>query len=110
MESGIPSLHPNCHHQLVFAKFDLSIYYPLPYERTVWYYSKVNADLIRRAIDLFDWDKALRIDDMDKQVTIFSDTLMNIMQIFALNETIICGDRDPPRMNKEIKQLIEQKN
>ena len=70
----------------------------------------VNADLIRRAIDLFDWDKALRINDMDKQVAIFSNTLMNIMQIFAPNETIICDDRDPPRMNKEIKQLIEQKN
>ena len=110
MESGVPSLHPNCHHQLVFAKFDLSIYYPLPYERTVWYYNRVNADLIRRAIDLFDWDKALRINDMDKQVAIFSDTLMNIMQIFAPNETIICDDRDPPWMNKEIKQLIEQKN
>ena len=26
MESGVlPSLHPNCHHQLVFAKFNLSI-------------------------------------------------------------------------------------
>ena len=48
MESGVqPSLHPNFHHQLVFAKFDLSIYYPPPYERTVWYYNRVNADLIR---------------------------------------------------------------
>ena len=40
MESGVqPSLHPYCHHQLVFAKFDLSVYYPPPYERTVWYYN-----------------------------------------------------------------------
>ena len=36
MESGVqPSLHPNCHHQLVFAKFNLSVYYPTPDERTV---------------------------------------------------------------------------
>ena len=35
MESGIHlSLHSNCHHQIVFAKFDLSIFYPPPYERT----------------------------------------------------------------------------
>ena len=28
MESGVqPSLYPNCHHQLVFPKFNLSIYY-----------------------------------------------------------------------------------
>ena len=35
---------------------------------------------------------------------------MNIMQNFAPNETIICDDRDPPWMNKETEQLIEQKN
>ena len=35
---------------------------------------------------------------------------MNIMQNFVPNETIICDDRDPPWINKEIKQLLEQKN
>ena len=111
MESGVqPSLHPKCHHQLVLAKFNLSIYYPPPYERTVWYYNRGKADLIRRAIDPFDWDKALRFNDADKQVAIISDTLMNIMKNFVSNETIICDDRDPPWINKEIKQLIEQKN
>ena len=108
MESGVqPSLRPNCHHQLVFAKFDLSIYSPSPYETTVWYYNRANAYLIRRAINLFDWDKALRFNDVDKQVSVFSDTLMNLMQNFIPNETIICDDRDPPWINKEIKQLIE---
>ena len=97
MDSGVqPSLRPNCHHQLAFDKFNLSIYYPPPYERTVWYYNRANADLIWRAIDLFDWDKALCFNDVDKQVAIFSDTLMNIMQNFVPNETIVCEDRDPP--------------
>ena len=32
VESGVhPSLHPNCHHQIVFAKFNLQIYYTPPY-------------------------------------------------------------------------------
>ena len=36
MESGVlSSPHPNYHHQVVFAKFNLSILYPPPYERTV---------------------------------------------------------------------------
>ena len=52
-------------------------------------------DLIRRAINLLDWDKALRFNDVDKQVAIFSDILMNIMQNFVSNETIICDERDP---------------
>ena len=29
------SLHPNSHHQIVFAKFNLKVYYPPPYERHV---------------------------------------------------------------------------
>ena len=30
MESGVhSSLHPNCHHQITYAKFNLKIYYPL---------------------------------------------------------------------------------
>ena len=34
MESGVhSSLHPNCHHQITYAKFNLKIYYPPPYER-----------------------------------------------------------------------------
>ena len=31
-ESGVhPSLHPNCHHQIVNAKINLQIYFPSPY-------------------------------------------------------------------------------
>ena len=33
MESDVhPSLHPNCHHQIFYAKFKLKVYYPPPYE------------------------------------------------------------------------------
>ena len=36
MQSGIhSSLHSNCHHQIGFAKFNLPIFYPPPYERTI---------------------------------------------------------------------------
>ena len=36
MESGVhTSLHKNCHHQIIYAKFNLKIYYPPPYEREI---------------------------------------------------------------------------
>ena len=36
MESGVhSSLHPNCQHQIVFAKINLKIHYPPPYEREI---------------------------------------------------------------------------
>ena len=34
VESGVhSSLHANCHHRITFAKFNLKIHYPPPYER-----------------------------------------------------------------------------
>ena len=47
VESGVhSSLHPNCHHQIVFAKFNLQIYYPPPYPREIWHYKQANTELI----------------------------------------------------------------
>ena len=60
MESGVhSSLHPNCDHEVVFAKFNLSVLYQPPYERTVWFYEKANPELIQRAINEFDWIRAV---------------------------------------------------
>ena len=39
VESGTqPSLHPNCHHQIVYVIFNLKVIYPPPYTREVWHY------------------------------------------------------------------------
>ena len=36
MESGVhSSLHETCHHQIIYAKFNLKIYYPPPNEREI---------------------------------------------------------------------------
>ena len=98
MESGVySSLHPNCHHQVVFAKFNLSILYPPPYEKTVWFYEKANLELIRRAINEFDWIRALSNVSTDKEVVCyFTETLLNIIHNFILHERIVCDDRDLP--------------
>ena len=59
IESGFhPSLHPNCHHQLIYAKFNLQIYYSPQYYREVWHYNDANSELIRRRVDQFNWQKA----------------------------------------------------
>ena len=47
VNSGVhSSLYANCHHQTVFAKFDLKIYYPPPYQHEVWPYQETDAILI----------------------------------------------------------------
>ena len=58
IEFGVhPSVHPNCHHQLINAKFNLQIYYIPQYYKEVWHYSDANTELIRRAVDQFNWHK-----------------------------------------------------
>ena len=68
---GHHSLHQNCHHQIILAKFNLKVYYPPPYERTVFHYSQANVDHIQQAINLFDWENAFFNTDVDDQVFIF---------------------------------------
>ena len=95
MESGVySSLHSNCHHQVVFAKFKLSILYPSHYERTVSFYEKANPELIRRAINEFDWIRALSKVSIDKKVCYFTKTLFNIIHNFIPHERTVCDDRD----------------
>ena len=61
-ESGVhSSLFPGCHHQIVFAKFNLQIFYPPPYVQKVWHYQDANIELIRRALQEFDWERAFKI-------------------------------------------------
>ena len=57
MNSGVhSSLHPNCHHQIIFSKINLKIEYPPPYERLVWNYGKANVDAINLVINRFNWE------------------------------------------------------
>ena len=44
--------------------------------------------------------------DVNEQVSVFNETIMNIMSNFVPNELITCDDRDPPWMNRYIKNLI----
>ena len=47
LEFGVHHLlHQNSHHLIIFAKFNLKVYYPPPYERTIFHYSHTNVDHI----------------------------------------------------------------
>ena len=46
-ESGVhPSFCPTCNRQVIYAKFDLKIHYPPPYELEVLHYKEEDSDLI----------------------------------------------------------------
>ena len=92
MESGVhSSFHSNCHHHITFAKFNIKIHYPLPYEREVWHYQKANFDQIRQAISEFPWENLV-----NEQVQLFTQTFQNIIPNYIPHESITRDDRNPP--------------
>ena len=102
--------HPNCRRQLIYAKFNLQIYYPPQYYREVCYYNDANTELIRPAVDQFNWQKAFLNKNINEKVTIFNQTILNILRNFIPHETVLCDDRDPRWFNNKIKSLIHEKN
>ena len=97
IDSGVHApLHSNCHHQIIYAKFYLKIFYPPPYERTVWHFKHANSDHIKRAIDIFDWESALNHIDANDQVSVFNSAILNTVTNFIPNETMTCDDRGSP--------------
>ena len=111
LESGVHhSLHQDCHHQIILAKFNLKVYYLPPYERIIFHYSQANVDHIQQEINLFDWEKAFLNTDVDAQESVFSNTVSNILNNYIPHETKFCADHDLPCMTTIIKELISQKN
>ena len=54
VESGVYHLlHQNCHHQIVFAKFNFKLYNPPPQKNTIFHYLQANADHTQQANNLF---------------------------------------------------------
>ena len=78
--------------------------------RLVWHYQQANTDIIKQTIELLDWEKGLSNLDVNKQVSVFNKTIMNIFENFVLHETFTCNDKDPPWMNKQIKTLVEKRS
>ena len=59
MESGVhSSLRQNCHHQLIYTKINLKVFYPPLYEREICHYQRANVDLIQQTTEEFSWEKS----------------------------------------------------
>ena len=62
IDAGLhPSLHVNSHHQILYAKFNSKIQCPPLYEREVWHFQKADINLIREAMNEFNWERAFSI-------------------------------------------------
>ena len=93
MESDVqPSLHPNYHTSSLRLIYPSIILHLMKSNMVLqhsecWFHPEGN-----RLVWL---GKALRFNYVDKEVAIFSDTLINIIQNLVPNKTIICSEREP---------------
>ena len=111
IDSGVhSSLHPNCHHHIVYAKFNLKITYLPRYLQEVWHYKDANIEFIPRAIDEFNWTRAVSNMSVNEKVNIFNYTIFNILSNFIPHKILAYDDKDSPWFNKKLKGIIQEKN
>ena len=72
------------------------MHFPPPCSQEVWHYKDANTELIKRANEKFDWQRAFLN-------TVFNKTVLNILSNFILHETIICDEKDTPWFSNKIK-------
>ena len=78
-----PSLHSNCHHQIVYAKFNLKIIYPPLYERHIWHYNHVRPESIWKALEIFYWQRAFIDKTINEKVYILTNIIINIISNYV---------------------------
>ena len=109
--SGVySSLHNNCHHNIIYAKFNLKIEYPPPYERLVWNYSKADITSIQKSASQFNWENSFMYLTLDEKIDLFNSTLLNIFSNYCPSKTIACDDSEPPWLSDDIKTMIKEKD
>ena len=74
----LPLLHQNCHHQIIFAKVNMKIFYSPPNKRLVWDNRNANVETINLAIESFNWENTFDGKYIHAQVALFNETLLNI--------------------------------
>ena len=100
------SLHSICHHQIIFAKFNLKICYPLPFLREVWHFKEAETDLIRRALNDLNWERAFSNTNVNEKVYIFNNSVLIVLSSLISHESILLT----PWFNSWIKTLLQVKN
>ena len=109
VNSGVsPSIHRSCHYHMVYAKVNLKIFYPPPYNRRIWGYSNVNHEAINNVISCFDCGRAFWNVDVHTQVKLFDEILSNIFMNFVPNKLITVDDRNPSLVTEKNKRTIER--
>ena len=75
------------------------------YQSLIWDYKKADTFSIRK-----DLQKNFSHKNIKAQITVFNETILNIFRNYVPNKYIICDDKDPVRLNENIKSKIKSLN
>ena len=101
-----PSLHTNCHHQITFSRYNLTVEYPPPYERPVWDSNKANTESIKQALMQVNRPNLFFNKDVHQQVRMLNNIVINVFLNFVLNKIVTFDDRDLPWTSEYIKRKL----
>ena len=103
------SLFGKCHHNIIFGKINIQIPLLQSYIHKVWDYSRANAENIQKAVQNFDWEKALENLFVDRKVNLLNETILTISRNYIPNKKIKFNYCKPPSMNENIKRCLKER-
>ena len=103
-----PSIDSLCHHNIISGKINIRCPPVPPFNSQIWHYDKADSNAIRQSIQKFPWERHLAGLSPDEQAGFFTETLLNIFTNFIPNKNIKVESRDPPWINRCIKNLFRR--
>ena len=112
VDTGVhPSLHDQCHHQIIYGKLSVSNISQPPYVRRVWHYDKADFVAIRKSIELFKWHEHLgKIACPNEQVKLLNEVLLNIYSNFIPNQVKTVRPRQAPWITHVVRKFLRKKS
>ena len=105
-----PSLHKNCHRQIMFCKLNLKIEYSPPYERLVSDYEKADTNFYRKAHKQVNWEFLFQNENVHEQSLTLNRIILNVFANFVPNKIVTFNDKDPPWMTQYLKSQMNWRN
>ena len=112
IESGVhPSLHEQCHHQIIYGKLSVSNVALPPYTCKFWHYVKADFVAIRKSTEMFALNEYLEnITCPNEQVKLLNEVLLNIYYNFIPNKIKTIRPRQTLWITQAVKTFLTKKN
>ena len=98
----------HCKHQIIQGTINFSVPCPPPYKRSFWKYERADSEMIKESIKIIDWNTSFQSKSVDEMTSIFTETLIKIMERYIPHETVTIDDKDAPWITPSVKRAINR--